>query len=99
MTTLALERRYRLGAIKSTAGENGGRYVRSANRAVFRLNATAAAVMDACVEGTPADAVARLTLTARDVDEAAVEHDVLATVGHLTARGVLRPALAAALDA
>jgi MoaA/NifB/PqqE/SkfB family radical SAM enzyme len=89
----ALERRYRLGAVRWATGEGGARYVRSERGNVTRLNATAALVMDACTDGTPAEAVARLRARSNGHTAPRVEHDVLDSVKRLTSRGVLRPQL------
>jgi hypothetical protein len=90
----ALARRYRLGAVRWTDGERGGRYVRSQRGGVMRLNATAALVMDACTDGTPATAVARMTARSGAAGKTELERDVLVSVRRLASRGVLQPAIA-----
>ena len=92
---LALGRRYRLGDVRATAGIRGGRYVHLVGTGrICRLNATAAAVLDACDDGTPADAVAALADRHPAVELERLRTDVLAATRWLAARGVLVPALA-----
>jgi MoaA/NifB/PqqE/SkfB family radical SAM enzyme len=86
---LALTRRYRPSAVGWSADEDGGRSVRSPLGGMIKLNATAAAVMDACSPGTPADAVAVLAARHPGRPAQALERDVLETTRRLAARGLL----------
>ena len=86
---LALARRFRPGAVRWSADDDGGRHVRGPLGGVIRLNATAAVVMDACSPGTPADAVAALAARHPGRAARALERDVLETTRRLAARGLL----------
>jgi MoaA/NifB/PqqE/SkfB family radical SAM enzyme len=89
---LALARRYRLGRVRWSEADSGGRYVRVADGRVARLNATAALVMDECADGTAADALARIAELHPARPRPGLERDVLDTVRGLRARGILAPA-------
>jgi MoaA/NifB/PqqE/SkfB family radical SAM enzyme len=92
---LALARRYRQSRVRFTGAGARGRFVRvAADGRTFRLNETAARVMDACDGGTPAAAVELLVGRHPQVSRAAVEADVLASVRSLLERNVIQPALA-----
>ena len=69
----------------------GGRYVHLVGTGrICRLNATAAAVMDACGGGTPGDAVAALADRHPAVELERLRTDVLAATRWLAARGLRR---------
>jgi hypothetical protein len=87
---LGLARGYRQGAVRVS-----GEHVRiPATGMISRLNATAAAVFEACSPGTAADAVEALARAYPAEPRARLEHDVRMTIRSLTDRGILRPALA-----
>jgi MoaA/NifB/PqqE/SkfB family radical SAM enzyme len=88
---LGLARRYRRGAIRVS-----GEHVRiPATGSISRLNAAAVTVLDACSPGTAGDAAAALAAAHPSEPRERIERDVRKTVRSLTARGILRPALAA----
>jgi MoaA/NifB/PqqE/SkfB family radical SAM enzyme len=88
---LGLARPYRRGAIRVS-----GEHVRiPATGSISRLNAAAVTVLDACSPGTAGDATAALAAAHPTEPRERIERDVRTTVRSLTARGILRPALAA----
>jgi MoaA/NifB/PqqE/SkfB family radical SAM enzyme len=90
---LALARRYGRAPVRWDGVSNEDRLVRVlSTREVHRLNRTAAAVMDACADGTPADAVERLLELHPGADRQALERDVLAAVRLMVARRIVVPA-------
>jgi MoaA/NifB/PqqE/SkfB family radical SAM enzyme len=92
---MALARPYRVGPVRM-AGGSVERFVRRTDTGrVTRLNATAAAVMDALDGGAPADAVAALSLAHPAVKPSTIEDDVLAVIRTLVGQGVVFPAAAA----
>ena len=91
---LALARPYRLGAVRWSAADHGGRYVRTPSGEVTLLNATAALVMDACATGTPARAAETLASRYPGRPRATLERDALGIARRLVRRGVLDPGLA-----
>jgi MoaA/NifB/PqqE/SkfB family radical SAM enzyme len=94
---LALARPYRLGDVRSSDAGAGNRFVSVLGSGVMtRLNASAATVMQACADGTPADAIAALGERHPDVPREQLAADVTAAVRLLVARGVIVPALAPA---
>lgn len=93
---LALARRYRLGDVRWSEADRGSRYVRIAKGKVARLNATAAAVMDGCADGTPAEALSRIAAAHPSRPQPELRRDIVATARRLAARGILAPAPAAA---
>jgi MoaA/NifB/PqqE/SkfB family radical SAM enzyme len=85
-----LARAYRRGAIRVS-----GEHVRiPATGLISRLNATAVAVLEACSPGTAADAVEALATAYPAAPRERIERDVRQAIRSLTARGILRPALA-----
>jgi hypothetical protein len=96
---LALARTYRLGPVRWSPANDGGRYVRVPGGEVSRLNAAAATVMDACDGGSPASAVPALAALGADSPSPSLERDALSTARRLARRGVLEPALAASAPA
>jgi hypothetical protein len=82
---------YRRGAIRVS-----GEHVRVlATGSISRLNVTAVAVLNACSPGTTADAIAALAAAYPAEPAERIERDVRETIRSLTARAILRPALAA----
>ena len=93
---LALARRYRLGDVRWTEAGAGGRFVRChATGVMTRLNATAAAVMEACDRGAPGDAVGVLRARHPKVAEDRLVADVLRAVRMLVDRAIVVPERAA----
>jgi MoaA/NifB/PqqE/SkfB family radical SAM enzyme len=90
--SVALERRFRLGPVRCSDGENGSRYVRVDRSAIVHLNRTSALVMDACAPGTTADAVDALQRLHPGVARARLEGDAIDSTRRLWARGILEPA-------
>jgi MoaA/NifB/PqqE/SkfB family radical SAM enzyme len=89
---LAMTRRYRLRALRTTGGEDGRLTLVTPDGGIMRLNRTAALLLDALDGGTPTDAVERLAGRFGEGDRGRLEQDVLATGRSLTRRGVLVPA-------
>jgi hypothetical protein len=52
--------------------------------------------MDSCADGTPADALARMTERYNGSTPPAIQRDIVGIVRQLRARKILEPALAAA---
>jgi MoaA/NifB/PqqE/SkfB family radical SAM enzyme len=90
---LALARRYRLGEVRATGSERRDRYVRVLDTScTFRVNATAATVMDACDDGTPGDAVRLLRSRHPGIADEQLARDTVRAVRWLEANRLLRPA-------
>lgn len=89
---LALARRYVHTRLRYTGSGRRGRFVRVVGDGrTYRLNHTAARVMDALNDGTPAAAVDELAQAYPGVARRALEEDVLASVRLLVARRVIEP--------
>ncbi len=89
---LALARRYAHTRLRYTGSGRRGRFVRVVGDGrTYRLNHTAARVMDALNGGTPAAAVDELAQAYPGVARRALEEDVLANVRLLVARKVIEP--------
>jgi hypothetical protein len=87
---LGLARAYRSGAVRVS-----GEHVRVlATGTISRLNSTAAAVLSACSPGKAGDASAALVAAYRAESPDRIERDVRHAIRSLTARAILRPALA-----
>lgn len=88
----ALHRPHRLGTVRSAGRASAERYVRVLDTSTtFRVNRTLAAVMDACSDGTPADAVCELHARHPRVPIERVERDTIQAVRWLDLHRVLRP--------
>lgn len=89
---LVRTRRYARMPMRSVAEAGGGAYLRLLDSGrVFRLNAQAALVLDACTAATVADAARALEERYPVVDPARALDDVLSCIRALEARGVLVP--------
>jgi MoaA/NifB/PqqE/SkfB family radical SAM enzyme len=89
---LVRARRHAAVPVRAVDDSSGGRYVRVLDGGrVFRLNAQAALVLDACTTGTIADAARALEERFPGLDPARALDDVLACVRTLAARGALVP--------
>jgi hypothetical protein len=89
---LVRERRYKRMPVRAVDEPAGGSYVRVIDGGqVFRLNAQAALVLDACTTGTVADAARALEARFPGLDPARALDDVLTCVRKLEARGALVP--------
>jgi MoaA/NifB/PqqE/SkfB family radical SAM enzyme len=94
--TQALElvqtRRHARAPMRSVAEPGGGAYVRMLGSGrVFRLNAPAAVVLDACTAGTVADTARTVADRYPDVGPARALDDVLTCIRMLEARGAILP--------
>ena len=86
------ERRYGRAPVRAVEEPGGGMYVRVVDRGrIFRLNAQAALVLDACTDGTLADAARSLEARFPGLDPARALDDVLLCVRKLEARRLLVP--------
>jgi hypothetical protein len=89
---LVRERRYARAPMRAVEEAGGGLYVRVLEGGrVFRLNAQAALVLDACTAGTLADAGLALEARFPGLDPARALDDVLMCIRMLEARGALVP--------
>jgi PqqA peptide cyclase len=89
---LVRERRYARAPVRAVDDTDRGRYVRVLdNGRVFRLNAPAALVLDACTVGTISDAARVLEERFPGLDPARAVDDVLMCIRMLDARGALIP--------
>jgi len=89
---LVRERRYARAPMRAVEEVGGGLYVRVLEGGrVFRLNAQAALVLDACTAGTLADAGLALEARFPGLDPARALDDVLMCIRMLEARGALVP--------
>jgi hypothetical protein len=90
---LTLARSYRLGDVRWAGSASRDRYVRVLEPPrTCRVNGTVAAVMDACDDGTAADAVRALSARHPRVPRERLEHDTVQAVRWLCANRVLRAA-------
>ena len=93
LTRLAASRRYRLGDVRWSDDVDGARLVRIRwSGSTMRLNRTAGAVMDACTDGTIADATDRLIRSYPDEDPERLRRDASVSLRRLLDAGVVRPA-------
>lgn len=91
----SLSRPHRLGAVRAAGRTSHERYVRVLDSSTtYRVNRTVATVMDACSDGTPADAVRELHERHPSIPIEHVERDTIQAVRWLALHLVLRPRLA-----
>jgi len=92
IVAIATARRYTQARVRFTGDGTRGRYVRVVEDGMTcRLNTTAARVMDACLDGSPADAIGSLAATHPAVSREAIEADVLGSVRSLLDRKIILP--------